>query len=187
MIVSKVNKLRPGHSALTTEKWVEQIYKKYDTSVVNVGSEGVYFYMLADVLNELKIGTWNHEKPAADKMPELIVDKLKPDTLGLGPINSLLRGFPMLLDVDWGGFGRHVVVLDTVTKVPGQDAWWLAICDPLDGDVHITKCKKGEPIQYEGRRVTWSINFWGSPEQNYTKGKTSQGTITNAVYCVTPP
>ena len=55
-------------------------------------------------------------------MPELIVSKLKPDTLGLGPINSLLRGFPMLLDVDWGGHGRHVVVLDTMTKVPGKEA-----------------------------------------------------------------
>lgn len=187
MVVFKVNKLRPGHDALTTEKWVEQIYKKYDTTAVNVGSEGVFVSALANVLNEFGIGTWRYAKPAADKIPAFLIDKLSPDVVGLGPINTILRGYPIVLGVDWGGGGGHVVVLDTINKFPFVDAWWASICDPGDGDVHITRMEKGKPISYEGRRVRWSVNLWDDPKHNYAKGKTIQGIVTEVVYCEKPP
>lgn len=186
MVVFKINKLRPGHAATTTEKWVETIYKKYDSTAVDVGSEGVFFHMLADVLNEFKIGKWKHASPPNHEMTEFLLGKLSSDVVGLGPINTALRGYPIVLKVDWGGMGSHAVVLDTITKFPMVDAWWGAICDPGDGDVHITRLEKGKPIAYEGRRVTWSVNFWGEPENNYAKGKTIQGIVTDVVYCEKP-
>src|SRR5437899_5005693 len=86
MVVFKVNKLRPGHSALATEKWIETIYKKYDATAVDVGAEGVYFNMLANVLNELNIGTWKAAAPPNQDISEFLISKLGPDTLGAGPV-----------------------------------------------------------------------------------------------------
>lgn len=185
MVVFKVNKLRPGQPAVTTEARVEAIYKKYDPTAVNVGQEGVYFSMLADVLNELGVGHWKHAQPAAEKIPEFLLAQLAPDVVGMGPVNTVLRGYPVLLKVNWGG-PSHVVVLDTINKLPLVDAWWASICDPGDGDVHITRMHKGRPIAYEGSQVTWSINFWGKPAHNYAAGKTINGTITEVVYCDKP-
>src|SRR5262245_12327568 len=79
MVLFKVNKLRPGHAALATEKWVEQIYKKYDTAPVDIPTEGVIFSMLADALNEMKIGKWKHEAPPSQDIPALLISKLSPD------------------------------------------------------------------------------------------------------------
>jgi hypothetical protein len=185
MVLFKVNKLRPGHSAIATENWVEQIYKRYDTAPVDIPTAGVLFYMLADALNDMNIGTWKHEAPPAEDIPELLINKLSPDVVGLSLINTALRGFPILLDVAWGGTGRHVVCLDTINKFPFVNAWWATICDPADGDVHIVRIKKAEHITYIGRNVTWSVNLWGRPQHGYSG--TIQGIVTNVIYCETPP
>lgn len=187
MIVFKVNKLRPGVAALTTEAAVEAIYKKYDSTAVNVGTEGVYFSRMHNVLNELKIGTWKFESPPKNDIPEALIDKLKPDVLGAGLANTVMRGLPIMLDIDWGGTGRHAVVLDTITKVPFSETYYGAICDPADGDVHIISFEKGKVIAYKGQRVTWSINFGGTASQAYGKGTVLQGVVDRFVYCSTPP
>lgn len=187
MIVFKMNKLRPGHDATTTEKNVENIYKRYDLTAVNVGKEGVFFHMMHKVLNDLNIGTWKHAKPATTDIPALLLDKLKPDVLGAGLANTVMRGNPIMLNIVWGGTGQHAVVLDTITKIPLSDTYYAAICDPADGDVHITSFEKGAAIKYKGQRVTWSINFGGSADHNYGKGVASEGIINQIIYCETPP
>jgi hypothetical protein len=187
MIVFKMNKLRPGHDATTTEKNVENIYKRYDSTAVNVGKEGVFFHMMHKVLNDLNIGTWKHAKPATTDIPALLLDKLKPDLLGAGLANTVMRGNPIMLNIVWGGTGQHAVVLDTITKIPLSDTYYAAICDPADGDVHITPFEKGAAIKYKGQRVTWSINFGGSADHNYGKGVGSDGVINQIIYCETPP
>lgn len=187
MIVFKVNKLRPGHATTTTEGAIETIYKKYDSEVVNVGIEGVYFDRMHYALNELKIGTWNFGSPPKHEIAAALIDKLKPDVLGAGPVNTVMRGLPIMLDIDWGGTGRHAVVLDTITKVPFSDTYYGAVCDPADGDVHIIGFEKGKVISYKGQRVTWSINFGGTASQSYAKGVTLQGVVDRFVYCSVPP
>lgn len=187
MIVFKVNKLRPGHAATTTEAAVEIIYKKYDSTAVNVGTEGVYFSRMHNVLNELKIGTWKFEQPAKHDIPAMLVDKLKPDILGAGLVNTVMRGPPVMLDIDWGGTGRHAVVVDTITKVPFSDTLYAAVCDPADGDVHIVGFEKGKVFSYKGQRVTWSINFGGTASEAYDKGSVVQGVVDRFVYCSAPP
>jgi hypothetical protein len=171
-----------------TEKQVENTYKLYDdtTMGVDVRQRGVYFPLLTNVLNDLGIGTWKYARPAAHEIPDFLLEKLQPDVLGLGPVNTMLRGYPIVLDVDWGGMWKHVVVLDTITKVPLTNAWWLSICDPADGDVHISRMERGKPISYEGRRVTWSMNFGSDPTHDYPAGKTAQGNVTKLIYCETP-
>jgi hypothetical protein len=186
-VLFEVNKLRPGRSALATASWADQIYKKYDKEPVDMAAVGVLFCRLADVLNELQIGKWQHVAPPAQDIPEPLISKLSPDVVGLGRINTALHGFPILLDVAWGGTGRHVVVLDTITKFPFADVRWGSICDPADGDVHISRIKKGESITYMGRRVTWSMNLRGKPKHNYDQGTPLQGVVTNGIYCEASP
>lgn len=187
MILFKVNKLRPGHAATTTEKVVETIYKKYDSEVVNVGTEGVYFDRMHNVLNELKIGKWKSEAPPKQDIAAALIDKLQPDVLGAGLANTIMRGLPIMLDIAWGGTGRHAVVLDTITKVPFSDTHYGAVCDPADGDVRIVGFEKGKVISYKGQHVTWSINFGGTASQPYAAGAVKQGVVERFVYCATPP
>jgi hypothetical protein len=183
MMVFKINKLQPGKAALTTEKNVEKIYKKYDSTAVNVGSEGVFFHMMHKVLNELRIGTWAHAKPAPGKIPQLLLDKMGTDVVGMGPIvNALTRGYPVMLKVAWSS-GSHAVVVDTINKLPVLDQHWLSICDTADGDVHITEMTKGHAISYVGSNATISVNLWDSPKHKYGP-KALKGTVTDLIYRV---
>ena len=186
MILFKVNKLRPGHAALSTETWIEQIYKKYDPTAVNVGTEGIDLSCMVGALNELRIGTWKYASPPNNDIAGLIIDKLKPEIVGGGIYNNVGKRYPIIMGVHWGGGGGHAVLVDTINKFPMVDAWWASVCDPGDGDVHITRLKQGEALVYNGQRTKWSFNAWGSPENNYAKGKTVQGVVTEIAYCETP-
>ncbi len=143
--------------------------------------------MMHKVLNDLKIGVWEHAAPPNQDIPALLIKKLPPDQFGAGLANTLLRGLPVMLKVQWGGGASHAVVLDTITQIGGSSTFYGAICDPADGDVHITEFKVGSQIVYRGRRVTFSLNFWDSPAHGYGKTDNSQGVITEVVYCKTPP
>lgn len=187
MIVFKVNKLRPGASALTTESKVETIYKKYDATAVHVGSEGVFFDLMHKVLNELNIGTWAHAAPGNQDIPAFLTKHLPPDTFGLGLVNTITRKPPMMLKVQWGGGAAHAVVVDTITRIPGSSTLYAAICDPGDGDVHITGFEIGQQINYRGRQVTYSVNVWGTPKHSYAAGTEIQGVVTEVVYCTKAP
>ena len=187
MIVFKVNKLRPGKDALVTERKIESVYKKYDATAVDVGSEGVYVSMLSNVLNELDCGTWTHERPTNLAIPKKIIDNLGADIIGGGLINTLKRGHPIILKVEWdsaGGIpgGSHAVVIDTVNKFPLANIYWGSICDPWDGDVHFTRLVTGHAIRYMPAEVTCSVNFRGVPEQGGFGKEPQAGTITEIVY-----
>ena len=188
MILFKINKLRPGHTAIATEQWIEQIYKKYDPTAVHVGSEGIDLNCMVGALNELKIGTWKYASPPNQDIPELLISKLTPDVVGLGPINTILRGYPILMGVHWGGGGGHAVLLDTINKFPFANSWWGSVCDPGDGDVHITPLEKGKQLTYKGQRTKWSFNTpgLGKPQHNYQKNKVFQGIVTEIAYCEKP-
>lgn len=187
MIMFKLNKLRPGHAAITTEKWVESVYKQYDPTVVDVGSEGIDLECMVDALNALKIGTWKYAAPPNQDIPALLIQKLAPDIVGRGPINSVLRGCPIILGVHWGTGGGHAILLDTINKLPFVDAYWGCVCDPGDGDVHVIRIETGQQLTYKGERGKWSFNVWGEPPQNYAKNKVLQGVVSEIAYCETPP
>jgi hypothetical protein len=192
MVIFKVNKLRPGHDALATEAAIEKIYKKYDNVPDKIGDIGVIFPKLADALNEFGIGNWKSATPPQGQMTEFLVDKLAPDKVGLGLINTAMRGYPIILKVEWPSSGAgiaggaHAVVLDTINKIPIVDAWWGSICDPADGDVHITRMRKNAVLNYVGKAVKFSKNLFGEgPKYDYGTSDTT-GTVTEVVYCEKP-
>ena len=65
------------------------------------------------------------------------------------------------------------------------NAWSGSICDPGDGDVHITRIEKGKQLTDEGKRTRWSFNtpLLGKPQHNYAANKVIQGIVTEIAYC----
>jgi hypothetical protein len=107
---------------------------------------------------------------------------------GYGAYNTILRGYPILMGVHWGGGGGHAVLVDTINKFPFANAWWASVCDPGDGDVHTAPLEMGKQLIYKGQRTRWSFNTpgLGQPQHNYQKKKVFQGIVTEIAYCDEP-
>jgi hypothetical protein len=100
-----------------------------------------------------------------------------------------MRGFPVILGVDWLGadgrfHGGHWVVVDAVNRIPMVDRYWASVCDPWDGNVHITRFATGTPFRYEADSVPLSFSF-GDAEHRYTRS--GIGIANDIIYCTRSP
>jgi hypothetical protein len=185
MVVFKMNKLRPGKDALTTEKQIETIYRKHDNC--DVGKDGSLEGPLTKTLNELGAGNWAYQPASPAQIPGLLVKYIKADTIGAGPlVNSITRGYPVILGVCWKK-GGHFVVVDTISKFPLADTHYASICDPGDGNVHIQSFDLKSAFSYTPSKVKYSFNAWGEPEQGEYGDKPRVGTPDGVIYCQKAP
>jgi hypothetical protein len=67
---------------------------------------------------------------------------------------------PILVLVGWGGGGAHWVVIDTVRTLGGT--LYATVCDPWDGNVHVTRFRRGQPFRYNASRVPLSWDLGGT-------------------------
>jgi hypothetical protein len=201
MVVFKINKLRPGYAPIISEARVEQIFQKYDEDHVSVVQGGGHLCIMANVLNELNLGTWEMYRATFKGIYTDANGKkwaVEPDIPG-GIIDTWrsTRGYPMILDIGWNGGGTHAVVLDTVRRrgssgsdnICGEtwrstsDDCWGTICDPADGDVHVINLVRGQKPIYKGKRNKWSFNAWGKAAHNYPKGASGDGVVYDFLFC----
>lgn len=174
MCVFKITKLTPGVTSVYTE---QQIYAAYSAAsgAAYDGSAYTYTNHLATVLNGLSCGTWEQANVGPNGVADAIIDSVGTDIVGAGPIvNSLHRSWPIIVLVGWdGGKGAHFVVVDTVNSVLGNT--YASVCDPWDGDVHITPFSSGQPFHYTGEASPFSWSIGPGPEHSYALPSTGAG------------
>ncbi|MCC7427957.1 MAG: hypothetical protein IT557_13715 [Alphaproteobacteria bacterium] len=172
MCIFKVNKLKPGHTAVTIEK---QIYKEYEAAIGSAYKPeevGTFPQHLATILNKFTKGdgSWKWHKLAPEEVSGRVISRVGV-TSGLGPTIDVK---PMILGVDWDLGGAHWVVVDTVREMLGSN--YATICDPWDANVHLQKIKRGSPFVYHAGEGGFSMNFGGktkgdaSPYDNTSRG-----------------
>jgi hypothetical protein len=170
MVVFKTNKLTPGSKATYAE---QQIYTRYSiaSSATYTGSAYTFTNHLATTLNGLDCGVWEQANVGVNGVSDAIFDSVGTDYVGAGPIaNAIHRNWPIIVLVHWDANNAHFVCVDTVNNFLGST--YASVCDPWDGDVHITPIKRGSPFGYVGQpnRSSWAI---GTPEHNYSGGGSS--------------
>ena len=134
MVTFKVNKLTPGRSALHSETELDQVYSKVSNTSYD-GTAYTYANHLATTLGQLCSGTWSASDVGSAGVSEAIFDSV------------VRRGDPLIVLVGWsGGAGAHFVVVDTVRQWGSQ--LYASVCDPWDGDVHVTRFARGSPFAY---------------------------------------
>lgn len=173
MCVFKINKLKPGATAVTVEK---DIYKKYEATIGKAytpESTGTYPTGLATVLNEFTTGTWRWHQTPVNDVPQVLIDQVGV-TPGLGPTVDVN---PVILGVDWDLGGAHWVVVDTVREWVGSN--YATICDPWDTNVHIQKFSTGGPFFYDAASGGFMVNLWGTNkgETQPYKGNAAKGQV----------
>jgi hypothetical protein len=172
MCVFKINKFRPGAQASYAE---QQIYTRYAAASHGPYNGTAYTYTnhLATTLNGLSCGTWEQANVGQNGVSQAIIDSCGTDYVGAGPlVNALHRNWPIIVLVGWNAGGAHFVCVDTVNNIAGST--WASVCDPWDGDVHITSFEAGQPFVYEGARQPLSWSLGPGPEHQY--GSPSDGT-----------
>jgi hypothetical protein len=155
MCVFKINKLKPGKTAVTVEK---DITAKYSTAVgggYDSEKTGTYPDKLANILNGFTSGNWQwHQTPPND------VGKVLSDKVGVrGPFGPAVDVEPVILGVDWDQGGAHWVVVDTVRDVLGTR--YATICDPWDTNVHVQSfsAKGTGPFLYDAASGGFMISI----------------------------
>lgn len=152
MVTFKINKLRPGATAVHQEKSVYDVYSKVSGSTYD-GSAYTYASHLASTLNKLLPGKWVAKDVGASNVGKTIISKVGV-TPGFGPIIDVT---PVIVLVGWTAAGAHFVVVDTVRQAVGQK--YATVCDPWDGDVHVTPCASGSSLKYvgEAQPLSWDL------------------------------
>jgi hypothetical protein len=156
MCVFKINKLKPGSTAVTIEK---DIYKKYEAAMGSAyapETTGTYPDKLATILNSFTSGNWSWHKTPPNDVPQALIDQVSV-TYGLGPVVDVE---PVILGVDWDMGGAHWVVCDTIRDV--VFARYATICDPWDTNVHLQSFKTGGPFFYDAAGGGFMVNFGGT-------------------------
>ncbi len=172
MTVFKINKLGMGE-AIHREK---EIYKQYSaiTGSPYDGSQYSNGLPLATALSKLGVGLWECVNVGAAGVSQAIVDSLGSEVPGVsllaGPLaptawamNQLRPRTPIILHVGWGGGGAHFVMVDTVNQLGSQK--YASVCDPWDGNVHITPFSIGQVFQYRAAHVPFSWDLGGTKHE----------------------
>lgn len=149
MLVFKINKLQPGITAVHTENQIiaaykAQVGKKYDTA------HGTFPEDLVKILNKLTRIKWTNQYLSGAAVSQLILEKVGV-TAAPGPTMDVT---PIIVGVDWLGGGAHWVCIDTVRSFMGKK--YATVCDPWDGDVHVTPIDGGKPFAYTAKDQPYS-------------------------------
>ncbi len=168
MTVFKMNKLSRAQ-AVSREKQVYKRYSNISGSPYN-GSQYSFTNHLATALTQMAPGTWEGVNVGSTNVSQAIVDSVGKDNFGAsllaGPgapvvwaANQLRTRTPIILLVGWSGGGAHFVVVDTINVFAGM--MYASVCDPWDGNVHITRFKIGQPFNYTAAPVPGSWDLGG--------------------------
>jgi hypothetical protein len=170
MCIFKINKLKPGKTALTIETDIRKRYEAYYGQANDFENWGTYPQHLASILNEFTSGGWAWHTVPVNDVPQRIIDYVGV-TDGIGPTLDVT---PVILGVDWDLGGAHWVVCDTIRESWGSQ--YATICDPWDTNVHFQKMQAGTPFVYDASGGGFMVNFGGtnkgeaSPYSNTSKG-----------------
>jgi hypothetical protein len=166
MTVFKINKFTLGRPAVHAERRIYDVYGAAAGATYD-GSAYTYANHLATTLCQLDVGTWTAENIGANAVSQAIMDHVGVQTVGAGPlVNALVPGAPMITLVGWGTGGAHFVVVDTVNRFAGR--LYASVCDPWDGDVHITPFAAGAPFHYVGAASPFSWDLGGTRHEYST-------------------
>ncbi|WLD12902.1 hypothetical protein [Planctellipticum variicoloris] len=170
MTVFKINKLVPGAAALHKETEIYDVYGAVSGAAYD-GSAYSYATHLASVLNRLRVGTWEAAFIGATNVSQAIIDSVGIDTPGQSLLagvaapaayvaNQLRQRIPIIVLVGWNAGGAHFVVVDVVNNTPF--GMYASVCDPWDGNVHITQFQAGASFNYIGAPVPMSWDLGGT-------------------------
>lgn len=168
MTVFKLNKLKPGAAALYKEQEIYDVYSKASGAKYD-GSSYTYCNHLATTLGKLNVGTWKSECVGPGRVSANIKQRVKNFSAFSGPTINVK---PIIVLVGWKAGGAHFVVVDTVRNLDDDD--YATVCDPWDGDVHVTKFDEDGIFPYTGRHqpLSWDL---GGTKHDYEKPNAGQG------------
>lgn len=155
MTVFKINKLSLS-TAVHAEKDIYKVYSKVSGSTYD-GSSYSYANHLASTLNKLSVGTWTAKYVGPSNVARTILNKVGTVSAVTGPTVFVK---PIIVLVGWTDGGAHFVVVDTVRNLAGRK--YATVCDPWDGNVHVTRLRKGNPLAYIGAKVPLSWDLGGT-------------------------
>jgi hypothetical protein len=138
--------------AVKTEK---QVYAEYEKVTGNPYDGSAYsdMDMFPQVLQNLGLGNWVTEDATGGAAGFAAAAKA-----------HTAKGAPVIGCVEWNATERHFVVID---EFHGDSA---CVCDPWDGQVHVTKMPNGSAVTYNADPVIgWSI---GGKKNSYPVGQT---------------
>ena len=152
MLVFKVNKLVPGATAIRDEEQITKAYERFVGSPYDV-SNGTFPEDLVGTLDSLTKKKWMNEYLTGPALTKKMIETVGV-TAAPGPI---VRVNPIILGVNWQGGGAHWLVVDTVRKFMGK--LYATVCDPWDGDVHVTTVSIGDTFEYTAQpnKSSWSL------------------------------
>jgi hypothetical protein len=131
-----------------------------------LGTAGFNNPQMVQLLNDplFNMGGWRLDTLPASDVPGKIINQVG-TTSGFGP---KLDVKPVVVGIDWTGGGGHWVVVDTVRTFRGKT--YATVCDPWDGNVHVTPMTKSSTFAYTGDSV------WGfSPTKKHAYDTPSVG------------
>jgi hypothetical protein len=159
MAAYKINKLTPGTRANFSEDDV--LAKAASIFGPNpLGTAGLDNPKMVQLLNDpmFAMTGWRLDTLPPANIPDRIVNQVG-ETSGFGP---KLDVKPVIVGIDWSGGGGHWVLIDTVRRFAGQT--YATVCDPLDGNVHVTPLKASTTFAYTGQPV---IGLTTTPHYDY--------------------
>jgi hypothetical protein len=139
----------------------ELLHHKHDYD----GSFYTYASILAEVLNKMDVGTWKAKDVGKKHVAKEVIDAVDKDDT------------PIILLTNWMNVkvgkhtkkkaGGHFVLVDDIFDPPLLSGPYASVCDPWDGDVHITKVHAGHTVHYAANegRLSWSV---GGYKHEYT-------------------
>jgi hypothetical protein len=164
MTVFKLNKLRPGTRALYAEREIYGVYGRAANTTYD-GTAYSYARHLATTLNGLHVGQWVAENVGPQNVADTLISSV--GTVRPGPtINYPVGKAPAIVLVGWSDRGAHFVVVDTIVSSGG--GLFASVCDPWDGNVHVTPMQAGQRFNYVGAPVPWSWDLGGTRHEYST-------------------
>lgn len=175
MAAFKINKLRPGVTAMFSESDI--LARATALFGPNpLGTAGLNNPQMVTLLNDplWNMPGWSLSTLPPNQVSQRIIDRVGVDG-GFGPT---LNVKPVIVGVDWHGGGGHWVLVDTVRRFMGS--LYATVCDPWDGSVHVTKIKRGATFSYVGQDVV-DFDLWG--QRNQYSSPSSGGALLGDIIC----
>lgn len=137
--------------AVKTEPEVYAQYTKVTGSPYD-GSQYSDCSFFPEVLKNLGLGNWETHWAGQSGFAKAAKD-------------ATAAGAPVIGLVAWADGGAHFVVID---EFHGK---YACVCDPWDGQVHVTPMQEGSPVTYNAsdKVIGWSI---GGKKHSYPEGST---------------